>query len=114
MGDTVQKIVIDRLFNSFDELERAILSARRALEKFNGDNQDIINRLNTYQDMLDKQRQLALALCSHAGCGKWEEVDRHIKLINGLSLMIRDDAREIISRIHKTPLLEIGTEAIVC
>ena len=110
----MQKIVIDRLFRSFDELETAITSARRALERLDKDNTDIIKRMNSYQQMLTKQRYLANELCDHAGSGKWEEVDRHIKLINGLSLMIRDDAREIVARLHRQPRIEMPTETYVC
>lgn len=110
----MQKIVIDRLFRSFDELEVAISSARQALERFGDANSDILKRIETYQQMLNKQRALANSLCNHAGSGKWEEVDRHIKLINGLSLMIRDDAREIIARMHRHPRLEMSTESYHC
>jgi hypothetical protein len=91
----VQKIVIRRLFQSFVELDRAIASAKATLANREDAPKELIQRIRTYEEILDKQRSLATSLCGHASLGNWEEVSRHVKLINGLSYMIRDDAREI-------------------
>ncbi|MCB0335200.1 MAG: hypothetical protein KDD62_02810 [Bdellovibrionales bacterium] len=91
--------IIDRLFNSFTELETAINSAKATLAKKESVPQEIIERLNSYDDILAKQRHLAETLCSHIDQGEWDEVNRHVSLINGLSAMIRDDARAILSSL---------------
>ncbi len=102
----MQKIVIKKLFSSFGELESAIGAARRTLEKRDNPPQEILERITQYEEMLDKQRNLATALCGFASLGNWDEVARHIRIINGLSTMIRDDAREIISTLSTPDIPE--------
>ncbi|MCB0324222.1 MAG: hypothetical protein KDD69_11645 [Bdellovibrionales bacterium] len=103
----MKKIVIKRLFQSFVELDRAIASAKAALLSREDRPNELLERIKTYEQILDKQRSLATSLCGHASLGNWNEVARHIKLINGLSFMIRDDAREILAGASKpTPTEE--------
>ena len=109
----MNKIVITRLFESFNELERAICSARKTLEQKSEPPKDLLKRISSYEEILDKQRSLATALCGHSSLGNWDEVSRHVKLINGLSAMIRDDAREILA--GGKPMVEEETaERILC
>lgn len=93
----MKHVIIDRLFESFRELERAIISAKKTLEKRENPPEELLSRMAHYEDILGKQKSLATSLCGHASLGNWEEVSRHVKLINGLSTMIRDDAREIVA-----------------
>jgi hypothetical protein len=93
---TVRRIIINRLFQSFSELEQSIVSARATLGGKRNAPPELLNRITMYEEILIKQRELATVLCGHAAIGNWSEVARHIKLINGLSHMIRDDAREIL------------------
>ena len=102
----MNKIIIQRLFESFKDLETAIESAKKTLEDRVDPPQEVIKRIESYEEILNKQRALATALCGHAHLGNWEEVSRHVKLINGLSTMIRDDAREIVSGIRFSPSRE--------
>ncbi|RMG40312.1 MAG: hypothetical protein D6719_11340 [Candidatus Dadabacteria bacterium] len=95
----MQDNIIRRLFSSFSDLERAINSARRSLEKKGAIPEEIVNRLKSYDTILAKQRKLATDLCVHISNGDWDEVSRHVSLINGLSAMIRDDARAILSAL---------------
>jgi hypothetical protein len=110
----VNKIIINRLFESFNELERAIASARQTLEQKSEPPKDLLARIGTYEQILDKQRSLATALCGHSSLGNWGEVSRHIKLINGLSAMIRDDAREILSGDKPVMNEEPAVERLLC
>ena len=91
--------IIDRLFSSFNELEHAIESAKATLAKKKAVPEEIVRRLNSYDGILSKQRVLATSLCEHINKGNWDEVTRHVGLINGLSAMIRDDARAILSSV---------------
>ncbi len=93
----MRRLIIKRLFDSFAELDRAITTAKVALERKEDAPQEIIKRVDAYADILEKQRALATSLCGHANLGDWDEVARHVKIINGLSAMIRDDAREIVA-----------------
>lgn len=91
--------IINRLFSSFTELETAINSAKETLAKRENVPADVVKRLDSYDGILLKQRKLANELCEHITAGNWDEVTRHVGLINGLSAMIRDDARAILSSL---------------
>lgn len=95
----MQHNIIERLFSSFSELEEAIESARTTLAKKPTASPRLLERLNSYGGIIAKQRSLATDLCRHINEGQWDEVSRHVSLINGLSAMIRDDARAILTSI---------------
>ena len=95
----MQTNIMNRLFSSFSDLEKAILSARQTLEEKGAVPEHVIKRLKSYDGILSKQRELAAKLCEHMSAGNWDEVARHVSLINGLSAMIRDDARTILSAL---------------
>lgn len=97
----MRQATIRKLLESFLELEKAINSARGVLEKKLDPPNEILERISAYEEILEKQRSLATALCDHLSANNWEEVARHITLINGLSAMIRDDAREILSGVQR-------------
>ena len=109
----MKKIVIRRLFQSFVELDRAIASAKATLAKRTDVPAALVERIRTYEEILDKQRSLATSLCGHASLGNWEEVSRHVKLINVLSYMIRDDARDIVAGAS-TPVVSEERTAMIC
>lgn len=98
----MKQIIIHRLFHSFVELEQAIQTARQTLRSQKKQPRLILERLGTYEEILEKQRSLANDLCDHVTAKNWPEVCRHVRLINGLSAMIRDDARDILANL-KTP-----------
>ncbi len=96
----VTSIAIKRLFESFSELDSAIRGLRATTERNGQGNKVLDGRIRVYEEMLNKQKALALALCAYATLGNWNEVTRHIRLINGLSTMLRDDARELLSGLR--------------
>lgn len=106
----MNKLVINRLFESFRELERAIVAARTTLEGKENPPAEMLGRISQYEEILEKQKNLATTMCGHVSLGNWDEVARHIKLINGLSSMIRDDARELLGGTQ--PAREPGEEVI--
>ncbi len=91
--------IIERLFSSFSALEQAIESAKSTLAKKESVPGEILERIKSYDTILSKQRTLATSLCEHINSGNWDEVSRHVNLINGLSSMIRDDARAILKAL---------------
>lgn len=95
----MQGNIIERLFSSFKDLEQAIESARTTLSKKKSVPQEILTRLASYDDIIAKQRHLANELCGLIEDGDWDQVTRHVSLINGLSAMIRDDARAILGAL---------------
>jgi hypothetical protein len=95
----MQANIIERLFASFSDLEQAIASAKATLAERTSVPQEVLDRLSSYDGILFKQRRQASALRDHMDSGNWDEVARHVSLINGLSAMIRDDARGILSSL---------------
>jgi hypothetical protein len=93
---TLKSSMIERLFLSFEELETAIRHAQRSLELRPNTPSEIICRLRSYDTILTKQRVLAHKLCDYLARQEWDEVSRHVNLINGLSNFIKDDARSIL------------------
>ena len=99
--------LVDKLLKSFDDLDRCITVTRDVLTTKQGVPEDVVQRVNQYADIVRKQRDLALSLRSHLTTQNWEEVTRHVRLINGLSSMIRDDAQAILSgAIQSSPMVK--------
>ena len=91
--------IIERLFESFTELESAITKARTTLSQRDSVPAGVVRRLESYDSILAKQRSLAVELCEAIAKKHWDHVTRTVSLINGLSAMIRDDARAILQAI---------------
>ena len=114
-GLGMQVSIIERLFSSFTDLEKAIHSARETLAERESVPEEVMARLKSYDSILAKQRGLAETLCSHIRGGNWDEVTRHVSLINGLSAMIRDDARAILTSLAlNNDTVEAYGEITVC
>ncbi len=95
----VPQAIIKRLFDSLDELERSIHLAKSALSSKNGATETMLQRIAYYEEVLSKQRKLAGSLVDFLVKENWQEVTRHIKLINGLSSLIHDDAKSFVAEI---------------
>ena len=95
MGDDI----LAKLSNSLDELERSISAARRALTLKDPVPLDVIRRISSYEDIIQKQRLLSGRLSNLMVAGKWDDVSRHVKLINGFSAMIHEDASSLLKSI---------------
>lgn len=98
--------ILKRLFRSFDELEAAMVSARNTLQKNGSLTADIATRMDSYDEMIAKQRKLANELVGDIlnNTSNADEMARKVNLINGLSTMIKDDAREILADLVEGPL----------
>jgi hypothetical protein len=91
--------IIERLFASFSELEGAINKARATFKTRTSIPDSVVKRLESYDTILAKQRSLAVSLCEAIARKNWDEVNRTVGLINGLSAMIRDDAKAILTAV---------------
>ncbi len=89
--------IVARLVKSFADLENAIEAARTNLINLDNVPAEVIARLDSYHSIIDKQRELTKNLKELVCSGNVSEVGRHISLINGLSGMIIDDAKGILS-----------------
>jgi len=89
--------LVDKLLESFDQLDFCIAHTRDELSQKKDVPQDVLLRVEQYKSIVAKQRELALGLREHLAAQNWDEVTRHVRLINGLSSMIRDDAQAILA-----------------
>ena len=105
--------VIKRLFSSFDELESSIDVAKKALSIRVPLQQALLQRISNYEDVLMKQRKLADRLCDYIARADWDEVNRHVRLINGLSAMIYGDAKELTESLLGSEPVAVEEEAKV-
>ena len=106
MTEEMSTNLVERLFKSFQELESAIDGARSNLEKKSSVPEHVFERLDSYDEILKKQRTLALTLSDYVRRGDTAQVSRYVTIINGLSGMIIEDARSILSSLsdHGTGL----------
>lgn len=95
----MQALVLERLLESLGELEESIQSAQRALLNKKGAEPELEQRLRQYESMLLQQRQLAFDLNDLIEKGSWESVARAVRIINGISTMLRDDARQVVASL---------------
>jgi hypothetical protein len=110
-GKVLAEEIINKLFSSFSELEQAILQAKVTLSKKDSVPEFIVERLNSYDSILEKQRELASNLCFYIEQKNTPEIGRHVGLINQLSQMIRDDAKDILGALTANEQnLEEGAE----
>ncbi len=96
-------MIFEELFESIAELESAITAAKAAVSKTVPPKQEVLERLESYEKILEQQRALAATLCNHAMRRNWGEVSRHIRIIKALSQMIRDDAIEVVTGVEPRP-----------
>ena len=99
MSDTL----VEKLVKSFDELENCIEVTRDVLAIKENVPGDVLARIEQYSEIVDKQRALADDLSPLIQAEAWDEVGRRVKLINGLSSMIRDDAYQILAAAGAMP-----------
>ena len=93
----MSELLVNKLLESFDELDRCISVTQQVLSSREEVPSDVIRRVNQYSEIVAKQRLLAVELKRFLADQNWDEVARHVRLINGLSGMIRDDAQAILA-----------------
>ncbi|MDD2943219.1 MAG: hypothetical protein PHC51_09675 [bacterium] len=93
-----EEVLVARLLQSFDELDRCIEITKAELAAKGEVSEDVLSRVEQYGEIVNRQRSLAeqleVAIHDHDATS----VSRLVKVINGLSVMIRDDAQSIIER----------------
>jgi hypothetical protein len=91
--------IVQRLYLSFIDLERAIAGARDTLSLREDVPGHVFKRLDSYDQIIARQRSLANELEHHILEGDMLEISRHVMIINSLSGMIIDDAKQILASI---------------
>ena len=86
----------EQLMQSFNELDDCINRTKQSLSNRIGVPREVLQRVDTYGEILLKQKALALGLKSQIEVKNWDEAARHIKIINALSGMIKEDAQAVL------------------
>jgi hypothetical protein len=94
-------LLVGKLIDSFDDLDKCIEMTKQVLSQKVDIPSEVIERINQYTGIVVKQRVLAENLRDFISNQNWDEVSRHVKIINGLSSMIRDDAQAILAGAHR-------------
>jgi hypothetical protein len=91
--------IVERLYRSFADLEAAISGARETLRLKTDVPADVFQRLDSYDEIIARQRGLARDLEQFIAAGDMLEISRHVMIINSLSGMIIDDAKQILASL---------------
>ena len=90
---------IKKLRESLDSLERSVVMAKTAFCKQEVVSTDVLRRIISYEEAIAKQKGLADKLIVMLERGKAQEAVQLIKVINGFSAMIFEDANDLIKTI---------------
>jgi chromosome segregation ATPase len=89
--------LISKIVNALDELEGALATAKDSIKSIDTDDSMIKVRIESYQEILRRQRTLVHDLSVAMHTQNWGEVSRLGELVRGSSLMIKVDAGYILN-----------------
>ncbi|MDR2338464.1 MAG: hypothetical protein LBE20_07515 [Deltaproteobacteria bacterium] len=101
-----------QLLNSLSALDSTLQRAKTTIQTYELSNPDILLRIEKYEEILQKQREIANSIHNHLKIKNWREVHRGISLINGLSRLFRDDAQSLIYEAQGAKVIHISHQAI--
>jgi hypothetical protein len=88
--------VLNRLSQAITQLEDAVFAAKDTIENKPEYPLEAIERLDHYLEIVAQQRSTLLAISDLMDAGNMEQLAIEVHKVNGLSAMIRDDARELL------------------
>ena len=94
---TVAETLVSNLEDSLHELRGIIYSTKTIFDK-KEDKNNIIQRLESYEDMVTKQLEILPGLLDDILNNRFNEVTLKVKKINAISTFIKDDAMEILGQ----------------
>lgn len=99
--------VLKRLSQAITELEEAVYAAKDVIENKPEYPMAAIERLDHYLTIVEQQRGCLLAISDLMDEKNFEALTLEVQKINGLSAMIRDDARELLG-VLANPELKVA------
>lgn len=99
-----------KLNSSLDALEQSIRGTRVALLSKPSVPPRVFEHIDNYLEILSKQRKLAEELEVDLANKQFEKVARGVRIINGLSTMIKEDAQLLLDGPPKFSLEGTGPE----
>ena len=91
--------ITSKLAASFDKVEECLVFARRIADQLEICPPSLRCRIDGYDAMLAKQRALTETLNERFQAEDWDEVSRQVRIIQGISKMMRQDAYELLSEL---------------
>ena len=92
--------VLFRLKESIDLLESSVVAAKNTLASKYGAEHPCVLRLDSYGDAILGQRNFIVELQDALNNQNLDEVFRLTQLINGISHMIKEDARSLVESMY--------------
>ena len=89
--------LIAKIVNALNELESAIRSAKDSVKGVDTDDAMLMTRIESYEEILRRQRELVHELSVAMHNQDWPEVSRLGELVRGSSLLIKVDAGFILN-----------------
>ena len=103
---------IIKVLNSFNALDSVLQRARCIIETQEMSNPHLMLRLEKYEEILRKQREVAKSLRLHLKNKNWVAVCKDIRVMKGLSLMIHDDALNLVYEIQGARIVHISNRVM--
>ena len=90
----------EKLYLSLEALENAVRKAKASLSLNSNVPAEIIDRIDSYDEILVKQRTLIGGILSERENENWPEVLKQIHVVSELSKMIKDDVLEVLKSLR--------------
>ena len=99
-----------RVFDSFNALDSALQKAKIIVQTQEMSQPDLMLRIEKYEEILRKQREVAKSLRQHIGSKDWVTVRKEMKIMSGLSMMMREDALDLVYEIQGAKIVHISNQ----
>lgn len=93
------KQALSLLFLQIEKIESALNLAKRKVAEQNPISLSLAKRIDEYDKIVLKQKELAKDICRNIIAQNWNEVSRSAKLITGLAVMINDDLNSLLGEL---------------
>ena len=99
-----------RVFDSFNALDSALQKAKVIVQTQEMSHPDLMLRIEKYEEILSKQREVAQSLKQHMKSKNWVAVHKEMKIMSGLSMMMREDALDLVYEIQGAKIVHISNQ----
>lgn len=99
-----------RVFDSFSALDNALQKAKVIVQTQEMSHSGLMSRIEKYEEILSKQREVAKSLRQHMKSKNWVAVHKEIRIMGGLSMMMREDALDLIYEIQGAKIVHISNQ----
>jgi len=101
-----------RVFNSFNALDDALQKAKDIVQAEEMSHPALMLRIEKYEEILNKQREVAESLRQHMKSKNWAAVRKEMKVMSGLSILMREDALDLIYEIQGAKIIHIANQVM--